>query len=309
MDIKSKFDTNNEYKTEKQWNKQNRIVNQGEVGRRMWCNGFCHQVAEYFLKEQTHSATTEELKILKDNRRLIQKRYLDNAKARREEVIRELVSKAWECKLDAEIGKHQVFEYQARLNMLSFIIENIPIKKSIIPSETIVLDLETTGLSSSYDEILQIAIIDIDGNELLNTYVCPYFHDRWDDAEGIHGIKPQMVSNAPYLHEVISDVKSIMDSARTIIGYNPMFDLEFLKNIGIDYADKEIWDVMSEFAQIYGEWDDYYQEYKFKSLEACANYFNYAFNAHNALDDVKATLHCYNAIKTLNMEDKNGKAI
>lgn len=103
MDIKSKFDTNNEYKTEKQWKKQNRIVNQGEVGRRMWCNGFCHQIAEYFSIEQTHPATTEELKVLKNNRRLIQKRYSDNAKVRREGIIREQVSREWECKLNAEV--------------------------------------------------------------------------------------------------------------------------------------------------------------------------------------------------------------
>lgn len=50
---------------------------------------------------------------------------------------------------------------------------------------------------------------------------------------------------------------------------------------------------MLAFAEIYGEWNEYYGNYKWQSLSKCAEYYGYTFKAHDSLEDVKATLYCY----------------
>ena len=93
----------------------------------------------------------------------------------------------------------------------------------------VVFDIETTGIDEHRDEILQVSMIDGDGNVLFNSYVKPYFHTSWDAAEGVHGISPADVANAPYAHEIADQVRSIFDSADMLIAYNGRFDMIFLQ--------------------------------------------------------------------------------
>lgn len=64
---------------------------------------------------------------------------------------------------------------------------------------------------------------------------------------------------------------------------------------------------MEEFAEIYGEWSEYYCNYKWKKLTTAASYYGYNFDnvAHDSLEDIKATLVVYNAIRN-NMKPYNG---
>ena len=60
---------------------------------------------------------------------------------------------------------------------------------------------------------------------------------------------------------------------------------------------------MYAFAEVYGEWNDYWQNYTWKSLDVCCHYYGYFLEkAHNSLEDSKATLYCYN--KLINDENR-----
>ena len=56
---------------------------------------------------------------------------------------------------------------------------------------------------------------------------------------------------------------------------------------------------MIEFAKIYGEWNNYYGNHTYQKLTNAACYYGYNFDelAHDSLEDVKATLVVYNAIR------------
>ena len=81
--------------------------------------------------------------------------------------------------------------------------------------------------------------------------------------------------------------------------------MPFLAAKGIDTAVKaKIYDVMLEFAYIVGEFDEVHKNYKWKPLTYCAKYYGYTdYKAHDALEDVRATLYCYYAIQ----KDRKGR--
>ena len=132
--------------------------------------------------------------------------------------------------------------------------------------EKIVFDLETTGLDPNNDEILQVSIINGDGEELLNSYVRPVHVLAWPEAQHIHGITPDMVQTAPVFDELRPRIQEIFDGAQELIAYNGTFDMGFLRTAGIKIPSVPYYDVMHEFSPIYGEWSDYFGDYKWQKL-------------------------------------------
>ena len=166
--------------------------------------------------------------------------------------------------------------------------------------QKVIFDIETTGLNPEQDEILQFSAINENGEVLLNTYMKPTNHTDWKDAETIHHISPEMVSHCKTMEELLPDIQVIFDNCSEAIAYNFDFDFSFLFNAGIKFRPGTIIsDPMIEFAEIYGEWNDYYGNYKWKKLTIAAYYYGYNFDdsAHDSLEDAKATLVVYNAIK------------
>ena len=166
------------------------------------------------------------------------------------------------------------------------------------PADLIVLDIETTGLSMIDDEILQVSMIDRSGNTLYNSYLKPLHLTAWEDAERINHISPAMVVDAPNIYLEMPKINGILKNAKTIVGYNHEgFDIPFLQLFGAVIPETaKIFDVMLEFAPIYGEWSEKHEGYKWKNLATCAAHYGYDWGsdmAHDSLADCRATLHCY----------------
>lgn len=89
----------------------------------------------------------------------------------------------------------------------------------------ICLDTETTGLNPSFDEILQLSIIDSNTNEVLfNDYFKPQYTVCWDEAQAVNGISYDDVSNCKSITQSLAQIQNIIDRADKIYGYNVNFD-------------------------------------------------------------------------------------
>ena len=160
----------------------------------------------------------------------------------------------------------------------------------------ICLDTETTGLRAGYDEVLQLTIIDGNENVLMNEYFKPDHAKSWPDAQRVNHISPWNVKDRPSIQAFKARIEEILSGADLIVGYNVGFDLSMLRGVGIAVPETPVYDVMKEFAPIYGEWNDYYGDYKWQKLERCAAYYHYKWEGgamHDSLGDTKATLYCY----------------
>ncbi len=151
-----------------------------------------------------------------------------------------------------------------------------------------VFDLETTGVNTQHDRIVEIAIVKImpDGErvrkEMLINPTIPIPHQ----ASDVHGIKDEDVRDKPTFKEVANEIKQFMDDC-DLAGFNsnrfdiPMLNEEFLR-VGIDpqFKERKMVDVQSIFHK--KEPRDLTAAYQFycdQKLE----------DAHSALVDAEAT--------------------
>ena len=274
--------------TERQWKLKHYIKIDDKCGRHLWVNAYCPNQELYLWDEEVRKMTDEELATYraeeKEKRVARQKAFLQQQKVKKEEELLQL-----RREITQDIVKSIIKN--------TFTAQNFD---SGIEYDEIVIDTETTGLNADTDELLQVSIIDSQGNTLFNSYIKPLYTDNWNKAMAVNHITPETVATAPNILEVKQEISRIINSAHTIIGYNVDFDLGFLSNIGIRNENAAIVDVMEDFADIYGEWSEQYGCHKWQKLTKCAEYYGYDWGtdiAHDSLADCRATLYCYKKMK------------
>lgn len=158
-------------------------------------------------------------------------------------------------------------------------------------------DVETTGLKafgSDRDEILTLSICDGYGRPLFDRMFKPLHKTSWPSAERVNGISPEAVEACPAITEYSDEIQSIFDGAEEVIGYNIGFDLGFLSAAGIvvDEA-KYKHEPMFDFAEVYGAYDKFHDDWKWQKLTKAAEYIGYDWGetkAHSSMADVLASL-------------------
>ena len=270
--------------TERQWKLKHFVKINDKCGKYLWINAYCPSKELYLWDEEVRKMTDEELATYraeeKEKRVARQKAFLQQQKVKKEEELLQL-----RREITQDIIKN------------TFTAQNFD---SGIEYDEIVIDTETTGLNADTDELLQVSIIDSQGNTLFNSYIKPLFTENWDGAMAVNHITPEMVANAPNIIEVKQEINKIINSANVIVGYNTYFDLSFLSAVGIENSKATVIDVMQDFADIYGEWSDKYGCNKWQKLTKCAEYYGYDWEndtAHDSLADCRATLYCYKKMK------------
>lgn len=290
------------YQTVTYWRKKGLVPKDGEVATKLWSNPHHNGIYDFYTSDQLRLMTEQELEELKCENRVKNNKAKERRK-RKELELRRGELENYKQLADAAASNEKYEQGRALGKELMEMSKYVPAVPCDNKTGIIVFDVETTGLSPEYDEIIQISIINGDGEKLLDEYVRPYWCSEWKDAEAINGISPVMLKDAPFPHQLIPRVKGIFESADLLIAYNNSFDLSFLDKWGISTEGKKQIDIMQEFAPIYGEWNEYYEDYKWQKLTTCAKYYGYEFNAHDSLEDVKATLFCYKQMQ-LNIEGK-----
>lgn len=161
----------------------------------------------------------------------------------------------------------------------------------IVNSPYVVLDTETTGLSES-SEIVDIGIVDHEGRVLLNSLVKP-LNPIPHDASAIHGINDAMVANAPSWPELWPQIEQIL-RGKSLGIYNEEFDLKMMRISSLlngiawlpSYSSSFC--IMKMFSAYYGEWNDYFGDYRWQRLEFAGRELGIELeNTHRALDDAQ----------------------
>lgn len=269
------------YRTEAQWERRHRHVRSQSRHKgveRTWRTPSGSASAVFWREEQTRPWSKRELaQVARERREARERKKLDDAYERG-------YADAESELLPMLAAKRAIARHRERA------------LRGLLPAKTrdrIVIDTETTGLDWSSDELLQVAITDGAGVELLNEFYRPRHVERWPEAQAINGISPDDVSECPHADSDRERIQEIVDSARQVVIYNAEFDTDFLEEIGIDFAAADVHCAMLDFAQLYGEYDEYHGDYRWQKLMKAAAYTKYegAGRAHDALEDCKMAAH------------------
>lgn len=98
-----------------------------------------------------------------------------------------------------------------------------------LPDDYTVIDIETTGLSASYNEIIELCALKIRNNEIVDkfsTLIKPY-RIISPFITNLTGITNEMVKNAPKINRILDKYLDFI-SNDIIIGHNVKFDINFI---------------------------------------------------------------------------------
>jgi DNA polymerase-3 subunit epsilon len=167
----------------------------------------------------------------------------------------------------------------------------------VIAQQPVYLDTETTGLESS-DEIVEISIVNHEGQVLFNSLVRPT-QPIPAKATSIHGITNEEAQKGTPWPFVWQQIRPLLMN-KTIVAYNSDFDYRMLQQSHarhkLPWKDRlYFFDLLKLYAQWRGEWDPQRRSWRYFSLDAAGKSAKIELpNAHRATADTlltRALLH------------------
>lgn len=167
-------------------------------------------------------------------------------------------------------------------------------KRPIRTASTICFDTETTGTNPQRNGIVDLGIVDGDGQKLFRALINPGDVEWSDGASRVNGIYKKDVAEALSMDDYRLALQKIFSAADRVVGYNVSFDIKFIEAAGLKLKpDVEIVDIMPFYSYVVGEWNPHFHDYKYQKLTKCAEAYHYQWvgKAHGALADALATLY------------------
>ncbi len=162
--------------------------------------------------------------------------------------------------------------------------------REILESNPLFFDTETTGLGSA-DEIVEVGIVDAQGNTLLDSLVRPVSRIP-HEVIGVHGITNEMVRGAPTWERIWPEVQALFDG-RTVGIFNADFDLRMMRQSherhGLEWQPMggNAFCVMKLYARFYGERLGI-RNARWQGLQKAGRQCGISSrNAHRAVDDAR----------------------
>jgi DNA polymerase-3 subunit epsilon len=154
--------------------------------------------------------------------------------------------------------------------------------------EIVVVDIETTGLNTRKDDLIQVGAVRIVDGKLLDGDSFERLANPGRpipvDPQRFHGITDEMVAHAPTGGDILQEFLDYAGNA-VLVGYNIAFDLAFMNRVG--EVRNPTLDTMLLSVGAFPSRQDH-------SLEALADHFDEEIHGrHTALGDADATARIF----------------
>lgn len=161
------------------------------------------------------------------------------------------------------------------------------------PQDYIVLDLETTGLSSDHDEIIEVSALKVHCGKIIDRYetLIHPLQEIPSFISDLTGITNDMVLNAPYFSDILSELIDFIGNLY-IVGHNVNFDINFLYDSLMNAAGVPLMNDYIDTLRISRKLYPNMQHHKLINL---IEYLDIVpdGNLHRASQDTYCTLQCF----------------
>ena len=172
---------------------------------------------------------------------------------------------------------------------ITFTNEDIDLKSATY----VVFDIETTGFSVNYDEIIEIAAHKVCQGTIISTFERFVNPNRKlsEKTTSLTSITDEDVENAPQIDEVLKEFLEFAEGS-ILVAHNAKFDVEFIyakmKKCGMEKKIFPVIDTLNLFRC------GYYSEVKAFNLKVLSSYFKIKQEHHHrATDDTRVTALCF----------------
>ncbi len=164
-----------------------------------------------------------------------------------------------------------------------------PEKRSLADDTYIVFDVETTGLSATYDQIIELAAVKMKNGQVVDTFseLANPHRPLSEQIVKLTGITDEMLVDAPEIDDVLKRFYDFVGDG-TLVAHNARFDMGFLQvgynKLGLK-LDRPVIDTL-ELARFL---HPYLKNHRLNTL--CKEFNIELVNHHRATDDAEATAH------------------
>lgn len=170
------------------------------------------------------------------------------------------------------------------------------------PKEYVVIDIETTGLSPKWDDIIELSAIKISNTEVVGEYstlVKPEGSFLDDDGNELYvneftteltGITHEMLITAPTIEEVLSPFMDFVGDS-VVVGHNVNFDINFIYDNLKRLNDKEFRNNYCDLLRICRRLFPDYSNHKLSTI--ADNFSIIQERSHRGLADCYTAFKCF----------------
>ena len=163
-------------------------------------------------------------------------------------------------------------------------------------NDYVLVDIETTGFSPQYDDIIEIGALKIVNNKIVDEFqsLIKTNHKLSSIITNLTGITNDMLLSGKDINIVLKEFKEFVGD-NVIVAHNANFDINFLYDKCAlyinEYLRNDFIDTMKVSKKLLPNLSNY-------KLSTISNYLGIDYsNAHRGLEDVKITYKVYNKLK------------
>ncbi|MBE6473841.1 MAG: hypothetical protein E7Z99_09855 [Coriobacteriaceae bacterium] len=182
------------------------------------------------------------------------------------------------------------------------------IESSELPlTDGIAVAVRTTGFSPDEDEVLELAVVDFEGNELFSRVVKPQNKTEWEASDATGGIAPADVEEAPELYQFEEEISDIFEHASVVVAAHVPFVESMIEASWVTLPKHESFDIIARFLEAHSTADCPNEPAVAATPEGIAAYYGLREEGEALADRARLAAECYKAFVREHAQEREAK--